>query len=115
MRSVPFADLALLGVARCSLLLLPPLRAHGLMLRLGRCFAPIENRTDALRLARTLVGHGSCLSRSLVVAARVPRGDVVIAVDPKRPGRLFAHAWVEMDGEPIDPSDVAGTVIARLP
>jgi hypothetical protein len=39
---------------------------------------------------------------------------VVIGVAPRKDAPLFAHAWVEMDGAPVDPADVAGTAIARL-
>jgi Transglutaminase-like superfamily len=44
----------------------------------------------------------------------MPSADVVIGVEPRKNAPLFAHAWVEMNGVPLDPADVAGTVIARL-
>jgi hypothetical protein len=50
----------------------------------------------------------------MAVAARAPRADVAIGVDPDRKAPLFAHAWIEMDGIAVDPQDVAGAVIARL-
>lgn len=50
----------------------------------------------------------------MAIAARAPTADVVIGVEPRGSAPLFAHAWVEMNGAPIDPADVAGRVIARL-
>jgi hypothetical protein len=44
----------------------------------------------------------------------MPAADVAIGVAPRKDAPLFAHAWVEMNGVPIDPADVAGAVIARL-
>jgi len=84
------------------------------MLRLGSLLPALDTPADAGRLARSLRRHGSCLSRALAVAARTPAADVVFAVEPRQAAPLFAHAWVEIDGIPIDASDVAGTVIARL-
>jgi hypothetical protein len=43
----------------------------------------------------------------------VPSADVVIGVMP-RGGALLAHAWIEMNGEPLDPAQVTGAEIARL-
>lgn len=66
-------------------------------------------------MASMLAGHGTCLSRSLAIAARMPDAEVVIGVAPGGASPLFAHAWVEMNGTPLDPTEVAGSVIARLP
>jgi hypothetical protein len=107
-------DLAMLIIARGLLRTCRPLRAHALMVRLGAWLPPIETPSEARRVARTLARFGTCLSRSLAIASRAPTADVVIAVSPRAHAPLSAHAWVEMDGAPIDPSDVAGTVIARL-
>jgi hypothetical protein len=91
-----------------------PVRAHAILLRIGSRLAPIETLEEARRVVRRLSRHGTCLSRSLAVAARTPTADVVIGVEPRENAPLFAHAWVEMDGVPLDHTDVAGAVIARL-
>jgi hypothetical protein len=91
-----------------------PARTHALLLRIGAHLEPIDTVDEARLVLRALLRHGTCLSRALAVAARTPTADVVIGVEPRKDAPLFAHAWVEMDGAPIDPSDVAGTVIARL-
>lgn len=107
-------DLFLHVVAWGLLRACPPARAHGILLRIGTRLRPIETAEEARLVSRRLAGHGTCLSRSLAVAARTPRADVVIGVEPRENAPLFAHAWVEMDGVPLEPSDVAGAVIARL-
>jgi hypothetical protein len=82
--------------------------------RMGSFLPAIRTSEQARVALGTLSSHGTCLSRALAVAARTPSADVAIAVatDPRAP--LFAHAWIEMDGAPIDPSDAVGSVIARL-
>ncbi len=107
-------DLALLAAADRLLKWCSPEAAQAYLRRLVVAFEPIETVEEAQRMARRLDGYGSCLSRSLAVAARTPTADVVIGVEP-RPGESpFAHAWVEIGGVPLDASDVAGTVIAKL-
>jgi hypothetical protein len=107
-------DLALLLAAHGLLRVCTPLRAHFVARRIGRFFRPITTREEARRMAFRLRPLGSCLSRSLAVAARARTADVVIAVEPSRRGAFMAHAWVELGGEPIDASDVMGSVIVRL-
>jgi hypothetical protein len=75
---------------------------------------PALTNAGAARVLRSLAGRGSCLSRSLTVAARAPETTVAIGVDPRRE-RFFAHAWVEADGRPLDASDPAGEIMVRLP
>lgn len=84
------------------------------MVRVGSWFRTLHTPEDARRAARSLGRHGSCLSRALAVAARAPTADVVIGVQPRQAAPLFAHAWIEMNGAPIDPAEVAGVAIARL-
>jgi len=107
-------DLALLFIAGGLLRFCPPARAHALLARLGSLLPALRTAEEARRAARSLSGHGTCLTRSLAISARAPAAEVVIAVQPRGRGPLFAHAWIEIDGTPINPSDVAGTVIARL-
>jgi hypothetical protein len=109
-----FQDLALLALAHGLLRVLPPLRAHALLLRIGRRLPEIRTPEEARAASAKLGRLGSCLSRALTVAARAPTADVVIGVAPTGASPLFAHAWLEMSGHPVDPSDVAGAAIARL-
>lgn len=90
------------------------MRAHAILLRIGARLAHNQTPDGARRAARAIARQGTCLSRALAVAARTPTADVVIGVEPRKDAPLFAHAWLEMNGVPIDPSEVAGTVIARL-
>jgi hypothetical protein len=55
------------------------------------------------------------LSRSLAIAARAPDAQVAIGVSPGLGQSTFAHAWVELNGQAIDPIDPAGEVIVRIP
>ncbi len=115
-RSAAFAarDFSLHVVAWGLLRTCAPARAHAILLAIGARLAPIETSEEALRVSRRLSRHGTCLSRALTVAARTPTADVVIGVEPRENAPLFAHAWIEMDGLPLDPADVAGAEIARL-
>jgi len=93
-----------------------PHTTHKVLVRAGTWLPQIKSPDEARVVARSLVRHGTCLSRSLALAARAPSADVVIGVCPPGPGPapLQAHAWIEMNGAPIDPGDVSGEEIARL-
>ncbi len=90
------------------------IRTHAIVTRIGAWLPAISSPDEARRVSRSLLRHGTCLSRSLALAARTPTADVVIGVAPRKDAPLHAHAWVEMEGGPIDPSDVSGAPIARL-
>jgi hypothetical protein len=105
----------LLLVARALLYVVPAPRAFGLTKTLAAGLPPLRSAEDARTAYASLVGHGSCLSRSIVVAARTPSARIAIGVDPSRSERLFAHAWVELNGLAIDSSDPVGEVMAYLP
>ena len=108
-------DLALLACAQGLLRVFPPLRAHAWLLRIGAHFPPVRSPEAARSALAAIAGHGTCLGRALAVAARAPSADVVIGVAPGGASPLFAHAWIEMDGTPVDPLDVIGAPIARIP
>jgi hypothetical protein len=80
---------------------------------LARFLPPLAGPEAAREVAESLEGRGTCLTRSLAVAARLPGGRVAIGVDPSNV-RVLAHAWVEKDGVPLRASDPRGTVIAKL-
>jgi hypothetical protein len=82
-------------------------------LRAGETVSLDEARATARAVTRTLRViplDTRCLAQSLVLAAALARrstpSSVVIAV---RPGNDFvAHAWVELDGEPLLPTGTPG-------
>jgi hypothetical protein len=112
---LPLCDFAI-HVAAWSLLRAgcAPITAHGVVIRAGAWLPTIDSPEEARVVARSLLRHGTCLSRSLALAARAPTADVVIGVTPRRQAPLLAHAWIEMGGAPIDTADVSGAEIARL-
>jgi hypothetical protein len=105
-------DRSLLLLARSLLYVMPPQRALKVLRFVSAKAPPLRTPHEAIAFTRGLRG-GSCLARSLAVAARVPSAQIAIGVEP-RAGGLFAHAWVEMDGHPIDPAEPAGEVIAYV-
>ncbi len=113
-------DLALLALAQSLLRFLPPLRAHAVLLRVGALLPELRTADEVRRALSHISGHGTCLGRAMAVAARTPTADVVIGVDRHAPEesparrRLFAHAWIEMSGAPVDPLDAMGAPIARI-
>jgi hypothetical protein len=107
-------DLAMLVLARSLLRACSPIRAHALLLRVGSWLPPIRSPEEARAALQAISKHGTCLSRSLAVAARAPAADVAIGVTPNKKASIFAHAWIEVDGAPLNPGDVVGSVIATL-
>ncbi len=105
--------LALALLRACS-----PLTAHAVVRRIAALLPELpERRTpDAVLRAMSALRapRGTCLSRSLAMAARTPGADIVIGVTRGDGGALVAHAWLEVDGAPLDPSDPVGREIARL-
>jgi hypothetical protein len=108
------ADQVLLLSARLLLRVCSPLDAHALMLRLGRLCPPLRSAEEARGALGSLAGRGTCLSRSLAVAARTEGAVVAIGVDPGGSRSRFAHAWVEVDGAPLEQPHPSQPVIARL-
>jgi hypothetical protein len=100
--------------ARILLRTCTPLTAHAVLVRVGRRLPQRHTSEDVSHAASGLRARGTCLSRALAIAARAPRADVVIGVQPEGGEGLLAHAWVEVDGVPLDPADPMGREIARL-
>jgi hypothetical protein len=79
-------------------------------------FGPARTRAaaDCVRALRRARGYGlfrgNCLSQSLALLWLLRRaghdGVIRIGVKPDD-GRMLAHAWVELDGETIDPAAIA--------
>jgi hypothetical protein len=91
-----------------------PLEAHRVLGRIGRVLPVRTTRDELSRAAAGLGASGTCLSRSLALAARAPSAEVVLGVHPQANGGFMAHAWVEIDGQPLRGDDPAGREIARF-
>ncbi len=95
------------GLAYLALRVAPPIQAKTWVARVGRLFPPLGNVEEARGMNERLGTRGTCLSRSLAVAARYPGSVVVLGVrlngTTARKSRclLEAHAWVEIGGVPI--------------
>jgi hypothetical protein len=107
------ADRLLHALARILLRVKTPQRAHELMMRVGSLL-PERVSPEAVRAAAGELKRGTCLSRALTLAARTPASEVVIAVDLRSHTGFMAHAWLEIDGVPLDADDPSGREIARL-
>ncbi len=111
---------ALHAVTRVALRLERPLLAKRVVDGIGGRLRPIVDVAEARRAARVLEAHGTCLSRALTLAARVPAAEVVFGVEPPVAGApaqaslLKAHAWVELAREPLLEKSSAHQEIARL-
>lgn len=108
------ADEILHGFVRVVLRYCSPRRAYAIVTELGALLPQHRDRTHVLRAGARIRRTGTCLSRALTLAARAPSAELVIAVAPRAGQKLFAHAWLEFAGVPIDPSEVAGSEIARI-
>lgn len=98
--------------------LLPPRRAFRWTVRVARFLPTVTAEKDALRIAAALDSRGTCLSRSVTLAARLRDVEVVIGVDSGSGGghgaAFTAHAWVEISGAPLRASDVIAGEIVRI-
>lgn len=103
---------ALHGIAWGALRVASPVRAKAAVDAVARLAPTFDDAAEAAAAARTL-RLGTCLSRSLTIAACLPGAEVVIGVDPKT--APLAHAWVELDGVPLASEAPRGDVITRLP
>ncbi len=104
-------DQLLHAAARIAIRLWPPPTAKRRIDAIGSFLRPIDF-DEAASLSRRLRG-GSCLSRALVIACRMPGAEVVIGAN-RIPGTpLSAHAWVEARGRQIG-LDEPRAELARL-
>jgi hypothetical protein len=104
-------------VARAALRCTSPIKAKHIVDVLGRRLMPRKGGLpDAENALQFLAARGTCLSRSLTVAACFSDADVVIGVDPRRSMQLSGHAWVEVNGVPLGGQDAVGSYeeLARL-
>ena len=101
------------ALARVTLRVMTPLRAKRMVDAAGRALRALSP-DEALRVASRLEGHGTCLSRSLTLAARLPCSEVVIGGSFAPGQRFAAHAWVERDGQAISATHGQHQEIARI-
>jgi Transglutaminase-like superfamily len=101
-------------VARLALVLGPPARAKRIVDAIA-CLWPPLSVGEAMRTAQEIESAGgTCLTRALAVAARVPGAHVVLGSDAPGGRPFAAHAWVERDGVLISASTPSRYEIARL-
>ncbi len=99
------------GFTFLSVKLLAPMQAQRALNVVAAALPRLTREASGSVLVR--LRGGSCLTRSMTVAARLAGASVVIGVP--RPGNEFqAHAWVEQDGRPLLASDPRGDEIARF-
>jgi hypothetical protein len=69
---------------------------------------------EAMKAAQELEGVGSCLTRALTIAARLPGSQIVLGTDGPTEGVFRAHAWVEWNLVVISSTPPSRGEIARL-
>lgn len=110
-------------VARIALRFMGPRDAFALVSRLSRALPRLE---PSVASSRSL-GGGTCLSRAITLAARIPGARVAVGVKKGgyraihatrfglRPKDVIAaHAWIEVAGRSLDHQDEYGKVVAYL-
>lgn len=107
-------DQVFLVTAHMLLHVCAPPRTLYILRRLGRPFPRLKTRGEHRRALSRLQGRGSCLSRALALAARSPNAQVVIGVHLRNGCEFEAHAWLEVQGAPLEPTDPRGQEIVRL-
>jgi hypothetical protein len=92
-------DQVLHVAARIAIRLWPPIRAKRRIDAIGSVLRPFTV-DEATARYRKLKG-GTCLSRALAIASRMPGAEVVIGATSARGSMMNAHAWIEAAGKPI--------------
>ena len=82
--------------------------------RLGARFVPDLDVQTARILFDELRPVGTCLSRSLTIAARLPGAEVAFGFDPARAPNFRPHAWVVVAGEALVASDACPTTLTTV-
>ncbi len=98
-------------VARVTVALLPPAQALKVTAYFTRRMR--LDRISARHVSSVLEPWGTCLSRAVSIAARIPGAEIVLGGDTET-GAFTAHAWVEIDGRPLRSWDPQGRVLARF-
>jgi len=80
-------------LSRIAIRMLPPVEAKRWVSSIISQLEPLDD--EAADSFAQQLRHGTCLSRAIAVAARLPAADVVIGSRRSADGKAFAHAWVE--------------------
>ncbi len=95
--------------ARAAVATQTPLRARTSVAALAR-WVPRCQSVEEARAALAVLGRsGTCLSRSLTIAALLPGSHVVIGFHRDGAAARSAHAWIEMHGAKIEDEQGAGS------
>jgi hypothetical protein len=105
---------ALNVMARVALFFLRPKDAQRLVGRVADAWPRRLGEDEARRAVQRLKPLGTCLSRSLAIAAMLPNAEVIIGIRKEVAGEVRAHAWVEWAGRPLDAEEAVGEELARL-
>jgi hypothetical protein len=82
--------------------------------RAGAMVVPTLSMHSAKMLFADLRPVGTCLSRSLTIASRLPESEVAFGFDPARAPHFRPHAWVVIGGEELIPGDGCTTTLTTV-
>jgi hypothetical protein len=82
--------------------------------RLGARAVPALDVHAARVLFDELRPVGTCLSRALTIAARLPGAEVAFGFDPARAPNFRPHAWVVVGGEALVAADACPTTLTTV-
>jgi hypothetical protein len=101
-------------VSRVAVRLASPLQAKSVSDALAAMLPPLRGAAEAEIAMKGLGDSGTCLTRALAVASRLPGAEIVIGVDPSRRPISSAHAWVEFKGRKIETVPIGTAGPARV-
>jgi hypothetical protein len=81
---------------------------------LGARVVPALDVQSARVLFDELRPVGTCLSRALTIASRLPGAEVAFGFDPARAPNFRPHAWVVLEGAPLVPADACPTTLTTV-
>jgi hypothetical protein len=85
-----------------------------LVARIGARVVPELDMHSARILFEELRPVGTCLSRSLAIASRLPGAEVAFGFDPARAPNFRPHAWVVVAGEALVAADACPTTLTTV-
>ena len=88
--------------------------ARALARATARILPPLSVQS-AQDLYGDLSNVGTCLSRALTVASRLPHAEVALGFDPSRAPHFRPHAWVIFQGQPLIATDFCPTILSTIP
>lgn len=82
--------------------------------RMGARFVPALDADTARALFDDLRPVGTCLSRALTIASRLPNAEVAFGFDPRRAPNFRPHAWVLHAGAELIAGDACPTTLTTI-